>query len=57
MTIIMNEYGQVIWWGALKSSESIMEIQPDLERLKLRLDKVNSDEKLRVIYNNKLIDY
>lgn len=50
MASILNEHAMAVWWGFLKGSESLSEIEPHLKALKKRLDRVQGPEKLKVIY-------
>jgi hypothetical protein len=54
LTTIMNEYGEVIWWGLLKSPESITEIEPHLRALRARLQRIQktSDPVLVIAVDN-----
>ena len=47
---IRNEYGDVIWWKMLRRPESISEIEADLQLLKERLDRVQGENKVSIIY-------
>lgn len=49
LSIVMNEHGQVIWFGYLKGSESISEIAPHLLKLKTRIDRLPGPN-VRAIY-------
>jgi hypothetical protein len=48
LCFVMNELGQVVWWGALKGRESITEIKPHLERLNTRLCRLQGP--VRIIW-------
>ncbi len=49
--MILNEYRQVIWWGALTGSESIKEMKPHLQRLKTRHDNMGKEVKAIFVDN------
>ena len=52
LVTVMNEDNMVIWWGLLRSEESITEIEQHLRRLKVRLHRINqrNNQKLEAIY-------
>lgn len=56
MATILNEDNMVIWWAFLEGSESIDEIAPSLRKLKLRLDRVQGLDQLKVIYVDNCCD-
>jgi hypothetical protein len=50
MVAVRNEYNEVIWFGMISQGESISHIQPQLQKLKERLDRVQGPNKVEVIY-------
>jgi hypothetical protein len=48
--VVMNELGQVVWWGALKGSESITEIKPHLEKLNKRLCRMQGPNSVLIVW-------
>lgn len=50
LTTMMNEHGEVIWFGFIKGGESISEIEEPLRKLKARLDRIEGPDNVKVIY-------
>ena len=49
-TTIMNEFGEIIWWGMITGSESITELAPRLAGVKERLNKKQGPDSVKVIF-------
>ena len=49
-TTVLNEYGEIIWWGMIAHGESITELEPRLVALKDRLERIGGAGCVKVIF-------